>query len=88
MVMRRKGSSQIGMTGKEDSVHVPDLALVPVGTVKQATGRGHRADFIRVCFDSDAGLMCDREEVVDDLLSVLMDLQHDKRSDVELTSNR
>lgn len=59
--------SQVGVSGKEDTVHVPDLTLVPVGTVEDGDSRGNGGGLVSVGLDADAGLVGDREEVVDDL---------------------
>lgn len=55
------------MSGEEDAVHVPDLTLVPVGTVEDGDSRGNGGGLVGVGLDADALLVGDREEVVDDL---------------------
>lgn len=59
------------MAREEDTKHVPDLALVPVGAGEHLDTRGDVRDLVGVCLDADTRLVRDREEVVDDLGLVL-----------------
>lgn len=59
--------SQVRVSGEEDTVHVPDLTLVPVGTVEEGHGRRNGGGLVGVGLDADALLVGDGQEVVDDL---------------------
>jgi hypothetical protein len=59
------------MAGKEDTVQIVDLSLVPVGTVKETGDAGHGGSLVGVGLDTNAGVVADREKVVDNLESVL-----------------
>lgn len=62
-----KDTAKVGVAGEEDTVHVPDLALVPVGTLEDGSCRGNGRDLVGVRLDTDTRLVGDGEEVVDDL---------------------
>jgi hypothetical protein len=63
-------NSQIRVAAEEDTVHVPDLTLVPVGTREDLDSRRDGGDLVGVGLDADTRLVGDREEVVDDLYDV------------------
>lgn len=65
--MEKKRYVQIGVALEEDTVHIPDLAFVPVGAVEQADDGGDGGDLVGVGLDTDAGLVGVGEKVVDDL---------------------
>jgi hypothetical protein len=56
---------------EEDTEHVPNLALVPVGTLEDLNGRRNGGDLVGIRLDADTRLVRYREEVVDDLGLVL-----------------
>lgn len=58
---------QIGVTDEEDTEHVVDLTLVPVGTVVEACDGGYGRSLVGVGLDADARVVADGEHVVDDL---------------------
>jgi hypothetical protein len=55
------------MAAKEDAEHIPYFPFIPIRSAEDPDARGYRIDLIRVGLDSDARLMCDGEEIVDDL---------------------
>lgn len=59
------------MAGKEDTKEIVDLTLVPVGSVVQAGDAGDGGGLIGVRLDSDAGVMADGEQVVDDFKALV-----------------
>jgi len=58
---------QIGVTDEEDTEHVVDLTLVPVGAVVEACDGGYRRGLVGVGLDANARVVTDGEHVVDDL---------------------
>lgn len=60
-------TSQVRVTDEEDTVHVPDLTLVPVGRSEDGGGGRNGVDLIGVGFDTDTCVVLNREKVVDDL---------------------
>jgi hypothetical protein len=58
---------QIGVADEEDTEHVVDLTLVPVGTVVEACDGGYGRGLVGVGLDADARVVADGEHVVDDL---------------------
>ena len=59
------------MAGEEDAVEIVGLALVPVGTVEQASDAGNRGRLVGVGLDPDARVVTDGQQVVDDLETVV-----------------
>ncbi len=57
------------MIGEEDTEHVPDFSLVPVGALVDAASRFDRRQLVRVGFNSDAIVVAQREEIIDNLIS-------------------
>lgn len=78
MSLEKKRYVQIGVALEEDTVHIPDLAFVPVGAVEQADDGGDGGDLVGVGLDTDAGLVGVGEKVVDDLgrVSTWRDQKH------------
>ena len=60
-------ASEIGVADEEDTEHVVDLTLVPVGTVVEACDGGYGRSLVGVGLDADARVVADGEHVVDDL---------------------
>jgi hypothetical protein len=58
---------QIGVADEEDTEHVVDLTLVPVGTVVEACDGGYGRGLVGVGLDANARVVADGEHVVDDL---------------------
>jgi hypothetical protein len=58
---------QIGVTDEEDTEHVVNLTLVPVGTVVEACDGGYGRGLVGVGLDANARVVTDGEHVVDDL---------------------
>ena len=58
---------QIGVVDEEDTEHVVNLTLVPVGTVVKACDGGYGRGLVGVGLDADARVVADGEHVVDDL---------------------
>lgn len=52
-------STQIRVSAEENTVHVPNLPLVPVGTVEQTRYRRYGADLVGVGLDPDPRLVGD-----------------------------
>lgn len=63
-------ATEIGVSSKEDSVHVPSLTLEPVDRVEETGQRGDGRDLVGVGLDTNAAVEADREAVVDDLEAV------------------
>lgn len=59
------------MTGKEDTKEIVHFSLVPVGTVEKTRDAGNGRGFVGVGLDTDARVVADREEVVDNFKTVL-----------------
>lgn len=59
------------MTSKEDAVEVIHFSLVPVGAIEQAGDAGNRGRLVGIGLDPNTGVVSDREQIVDDLESVL-----------------
>lgn len=62
-----ENAPQVGMVGKENSIHVPDFPLVPICSLENFVGRINWCQFICIGFDSDARIVTKREEVVNNL---------------------
>lgn len=60
-------TAQIRVSGEEDTEHVVDFTLVPQGTLKEAGDTGDGGSLVRVGLDTDARVVADTEEVVNDL---------------------
>lgn len=60
-------ASQIGVVGEEDTEHVIDLTLVPQSALEQTSYAGHRGGLVGVGLDTDAGVVANTEQVVNDL---------------------
>ena len=56
---------QVGVAGEKDTVHVPDLAFIPIRPVEQTGRCGHGRHFVRIRLDPDPRLVRNREQVVD-----------------------
>jgi hypothetical protein len=63
-------ASQVGMVGEEDAVHVPNLSLVPVGSLVDLVARVNRRQLVGVGLDADSRVVAQRKEIVDDLEAV------------------
>lgn len=59
------------MVREEDAVHVPDLALVPVGRLEDLANWIDRRQLVGVGFDSDARVVAQRQQIVDDFETLL-----------------
>jgi len=64
-------SSEIGVTGKEDTEKVVHLSFVPVGTIKKSGNTGDGRSLIGIGLNTDSRVVTDRKEVVDDFETVL-----------------
>lgn len=64
-------AAKIRVAGKEDTKEIVDLTLIPVGSIVQAGNTGDGGSFISVRLDSDAGVVADREQVVDDFKALV-----------------
>lgn len=58
---------QIGVTDEEDTEHVVNLTLVPVGAVVEGCDGGYGRGLVGVGLDADTRVVADGEHVVDDL---------------------
>lgn len=56
-----ENAAQVGVTDKENSVHVPSFALEPVRTAEDTCHTRHRRHFIRVRLDADARVVAQTE---------------------------
>lgn len=59
-------TAQIGVSREEDTEHVVNLTLVPQGTLKQTSNTGNGSGLVRVGLDTDAGVITDAQQVVND----------------------
>ncbi len=59
------------MTAEENTKHVVDLSLVPVGSIIETADTGHRRCLIGVCLHTDTGVVSDTQHVVDNLESLV-----------------
>lgn len=64
-------TTEIGVADKEDSKKIVGLALVPVGSVKEASDAGHGRNLVGVGLDADSGVVANAEKVVDNLESLV-----------------
>lgn len=55
------------MVDEEHTKHVVHLALIPVGAIIEGGKTGNGRGLVGVGLDTDAGVVADAEEVVDDL---------------------
>ena len=62
-----ENAPQVRMVGEENSVHIPDFSLVPVGSLEDFISRVNWCQFVCVGFDSDTRVVTKREEVVNNL---------------------
>jgi len=62
-----QNSSKIGVIAEEDAVHVPALALVPVGTFVERYDGFDGAKFVTVSLHPNPSGVIDRKKVVDHL---------------------
>jgi len=60
-------ATEIGVAGEEDSKQIVNLALVPVGTIKEGGDAGNGGGLVGVGLDPDSGVVAHTEQVVDDL---------------------
>jgi hypothetical protein len=60
-------ASQVGVANEEDTEHVVDLTLIPVGAVVKTCDGGYGRCLIGVGLHADARVVADGEQVVDDL---------------------
>lgn len=60
-------AAQVGVAGKVDAEQIPDLALVPVGRAEHGHGRRQRRQLVRVRLDAAAGVVGQRQQVVNHL---------------------
>lgn len=60
-------TAQIGVSREEDTEHVVDLTLVPQSTLEQTSHTGDGGGLVGVGLDTDAGVVADTQQVVDDL---------------------
>lgn len=58
------------MSREEHTEEIVDFALIPVCAVEEGCYRGDGRGFVGVCFDADARVVPDREQVVDDFEAV------------------
>ena len=63
----RHDSSQVRVTDEEDTVQVVNLTLVPIGTTEQTGNARHGRGLVRIGLYSNAGVVSDREHVIDNL---------------------
>lgn len=54
------------MTGEENTKEIVYFAFVPVGSVVEGGDAGNGGCFIGIGLDTDAGVVSDGEEIVDD----------------------
>lgn len=59
------------MSNEEDTEQIVDLTLVPVGTVVESCDRWDWLGLVRVGLDSYPGVMAHREQVINDLESLI-----------------
>lgn len=60
-------AAEVRVVDEEDAEEVVDLALVPVGALVEGHDGGDRRGLVGVGLDTDAGVVADGEEIVDDL---------------------
>jgi len=60
-------ASEIGVADEEDTEHVVDLTLVPVGTVVETCDGWYGRCLVGIGLHANARVVADREQVVDDL---------------------
>ena len=60
-------ATQVRVVGEEHAVHVPDLALEPVGALEQAAYGVDGRQLVRVGLDAHTLVVAHRQQVVDDL---------------------
>lgn len=63
--------SEIGMTDEEHAEKVVDLALVPICAVIETGDRRHGCRLVCIRLHPDPGIVTDREQIVDDLKSLI-----------------
>lgn len=63
----RHDAPQVGVTSEEDTEHVVDLTLVPVGTVVEGCDGGDGRGLVGVGLHANAGVVADGKHVVDNL---------------------
>ena len=56
---------QIRVPDEENAKEIIDLSLVPVGPIVEACDAWNRRGLVRICLDSDAGVMAHTQKVVD-----------------------
>lgn len=72
-------TTKVGMAREEDAEHVVDLTLIPIGTVENANQARDRRGLVSVRLDSDAGIVTDAQQIVDDLESLVAGWEVDGR---------
>src|SRR5205823_10579638 len=60
-------SPQIGMSGKQDAVHIEGFPLEPIGRQKNRDGGWHSRGFAGFDFDPDTPVLLDRQQMIDDV---------------------
>lgn len=65
-----ENAAQVGVVGEEHTIHVPNLALVPVGGFVDLVARVNRRQLVGVSFDADSRVVAEREKVVNDFEAV------------------
>lgn len=60
-------AAEIRVAGEEHTEHVVHLTLVPQSTLEETSHTGHGGGLVRVGLDTDAGVVTNAEQVVDDL---------------------
>lgn len=60
---------QIWMSHEEHSEQIVDFTLIPIGAIVERSDRRHRRSFVGISLDTDACIVSDGEEVVDDFES-------------------
>ena len=60
-------ASQVRVAGKEDTIQVVHLALIPVGAVEEAGDARNGRGFVGIRLDADARVVSDREHIIDNL---------------------
>lgn len=64
-------SSKIWVTDKENSEHIIDLPLVPVGSIVKICDAGNRRCLVCVGLHSNPRVVADAQEIVDNLKSLV-----------------
>lgn len=66
-----QNAAQVGVVGEEDTVHVPDFTFIPIGRLVHFAGGIQWSKFICVGLDTNARVVAQRQQIVDNLEAVL-----------------